>query len=200
MSYLFYGCSSLKELPDISKWHTYLFYGCSSLKELPDISIWNMKNVKDISYMFCLCLSLKQLPDISKWNIENINKLNNIFENCSLLTFIPNISNWKFNNKIELNNIFKGCISLLIIPDISKWNIISISEDFIISSSNSNLISIKEIKSESMIPEDKIKSSYSPEDSSSSKDNNDICLHENINSTNFSINKDLEYYYDNFYN
>ena len=48
MDYLFYGCSSLKKLPDISKWETssvkninYLFYGCSSLKELPDISKWN---------------------------------------------------------------------------------------------------------------------------------------------------------------
>jgi len=44
MSYMFYGCSLLLSLPDISKWNTniitkmsYMFYGCSSLSSLPDI-------------------------------------------------------------------------------------------------------------------------------------------------------------------
>ena len=41
MSYMFYGCSSLTSLSDISKWNTnnvtdmsYIFYGCSSLSSL----------------------------------------------------------------------------------------------------------------------------------------------------------------------
>ena len=32
-----------------------LFAGCSSLQNLPDISKWNMKNTKDISFMFAGC-------------------------------------------------------------------------------------------------------------------------------------------------
>ena len=178
MSYLFYRCSSLKELPDISKWDTTyirimncLFCGCSLLKELPDISKWNMKNVEDISYMFYLCSSLKELPDISKWNTEKINNLNSIFENCSSLTFIPNISKWKLNNNIKINNIFRGCASLVSIPDISKWNI-NIPEE--LKNSYLNPISIKENKSNSKISEDVIKNFNSPNDSSSLKDNNSI--------------------------
>ena len=110
-----------------------LFSGCSSLKELPDISKWNLSKVKDISRLFSGCSSLKELPDISKWNTENIKNLNSIFENCSSLTFIPNISQWKLNNSIKINNIFSGCNSLLSIPDISKWNI-NIPEELKISS------------------------------------------------------------------
>jgi len=46
-------------LPDISKWDTNkvdvlsnMFYGCSSLTSLPDISIWNINN--DASMIFML--------------------------------------------------------------------------------------------------------------------------------------------------
>ena len=41
-----------------------LFAGCSSLINLPDISKWNLKNTKDISGLFCGCTSLTKLPDI----------------------------------------------------------------------------------------------------------------------------------------
>ena len=62
MSYMFYGCSSLSSLPDISKWNTnnitnisYMFNECSSLSSLPDISKWITNNVKDMCYMFSKC-------------------------------------------------------------------------------------------------------------------------------------------------
>ena len=40
-----------------------MFKGCSSLKTLPDISKWDTKNIIDISSIFKGCSSLKQLPD-----------------------------------------------------------------------------------------------------------------------------------------
>ena len=51
---------------------SYLFCGCSSLKELPDISNWNINNVNDLSSLFYKCSSLNYLPDISTWNTSNI--------------------------------------------------------------------------------------------------------------------------------
>ena len=43
MNSIFYGCSSLSNLPDISKWNTNnvtnmhsMFYGCSKLLNIPD--------------------------------------------------------------------------------------------------------------------------------------------------------------------
>ena len=42
----------------------YLFYKCSSLSSLPDISKLNINNVIDMSFMFAGCSSLSSLPDI----------------------------------------------------------------------------------------------------------------------------------------
>jgi len=59
MSFMFYECSSLLSLPDISKSNTnnisnlsYMFYECSSLLSLPDITKWNTSNITDMSFMF----------------------------------------------------------------------------------------------------------------------------------------------------
>ena len=43
-----------------------MFYGCSSLNSLPNISNWNTANVTNMSYMFSWCSSLKNIP--SKFN------------------------------------------------------------------------------------------------------------------------------------
>ena len=56
-----------------------MFYGCSSLLSLPDISEWNTNNITDMSPMFYGYSSLSFLPDISKWNTNNITNMNNIF-------------------------------------------------------------------------------------------------------------------------
>ena len=45
-----------------------MFYKCSSLLSLPDISKWNTNNITNMSVMFYECSSLSCLPDISKWN------------------------------------------------------------------------------------------------------------------------------------
>ena len=66
MYYIFYNFSSLLPLTDIYKWNTnnvknmsYMFSGCSSLKELPEnISNWNISNVKYMGSMFENCSSL----------------------------------------------------------------------------------------------------------------------------------------------
>ena len=47
-----------------------MFYKCSSLSSLPDISNWNTNNITNMSNMFEGCSSLSSLPDISKWNTK----------------------------------------------------------------------------------------------------------------------------------
>ena len=94
LKYLFYNCSSLSSLPDISKWNinnvtniSWMFANCSSLSLLPDISEWNTSNVTDMSGLFYGCSSLSSLPDISKWNTNNINNMSDMFSNCSSLSY-----------------------------------------------------------------------------------------------------------------
>ncbi len=96
MSNMFYGCSSLSSLPDISKWDTgnvvnmgSMFEGCLSLTSLPDISKWNTSNVTNMGDMFNGCLSLSSLPDISKWNTDKLTNMDNMFKGCKALEEIP---------------------------------------------------------------------------------------------------------------
>ena len=56
-----------------------MFWYCSSLQSLPDISKWDTKNVTDMSYMFYGCSSLQSLPDISKWDINKKLKRDSMF-------------------------------------------------------------------------------------------------------------------------
>ena len=139
-----------------------LFSYCSSLKFLPDISKWNINNIINFNFVFFHCSSLKSLPDISKWNIFN-SKANKRFFNyffgdtCEEIidkntfnllsyfdvkynqdTFLGDFSinfkeveyseeikefvketTFKYNGLIAS---FAGCSSLEYIPDISKWN------------------------------------------------------------------------------
>ena len=89
---MFYECSSLLYLPDISKFDTSkiismndMFCGCSSLSFLPDISKWNTSKVEKMGEVFCDCSSLLFLPDISKWNMSKVENMSFMFQNCSSL-------------------------------------------------------------------------------------------------------------------
>ena len=85
-----------------------LFAGCSSLKCLPDISKWDMKKTTSINYMFGGCTSLISLPDISNWNTQNISNMGGLFSNCSSLKSLPDISKWNINNVTNISNLFAG--------------------------------------------------------------------------------------------
>ena len=126
---MFYGCSSLLCLPDISKWDTSnvtdmscLFGECSSLISLPDISKWDTSNVINMHSMFYKCYSLLYLPDISKWDTSNVIDMHGMFSECLSLLYVSDISKWNTLKVTNMAKMFKKCSSLLSLPDISKWN------------------------------------------------------------------------------
>ena len=116
MSYLFYNCSSLKYLPNISKWKinetinlNHIFDGCSSLLLFPDISTWNInyKKLESISNIFHSTL----ISDDLSSNINNIN--NNSSSNSQKAnSFLSILSNESFNggkyNYKDFNIFEKG--------------------------------------------------------------------------------------------
>ena len=130
MSYMFYKCSNLVSVSNISNLDTSkvkkmncLFYDCESLSSLPDILNWNTSKVTDMSYMFYNCKSLNYLPDISKFDLSNVKYMTSMFNGCSSLISLPDITKWNISNIIDMNSLFCNCSLLTIIPDISKWNI-----------------------------------------------------------------------------
>ena len=106
-SYMFFDCTSLYSIKNISEWNTYniinmshMFDGCKSLINLPEISNWNTANVNDMSYMFKDCISLTTLPDISKWN-------KNAVKNISYIFFKSDNSKKSSNKTVNDIKIFK---------------------------------------------------------------------------------------------
>jgi len=92
-----------------------LFYGCSSISLLPDISIWKVPYYINIEGIFYGCSSISILPDISKWEVSKYNTKYFIDE-CLSLSKVPDISEWSYFNRMQ----FEGCISLLN-PDILEY-------------------------------------------------------------------------------
>ena len=151
---LFYGCSSLKYIDDISNWNTnnindynisLLFFGCSSLLKLPDISIWDISKVTIFNFLFGECSSLESLPDISKWNTINIRSLVGLFYKCKSLKILPDISKWNTSNVFNLSLLFNECSSLKELPDISKWNLDNVISLNCLFLNCSSLISLPDI-------------------------------------------------------
>ena len=151
---------------------------CSSLKSLPNISKWNTENVTDMSYMFSsrhivsqpkfkknitsgrflnnyqehtLCwtesfldmvyilgiredmyppASFSKLPDLSKWNTKNVKNMSFMFEKLSNLKSLPDISKWDTSNVETMEAMFQNCKNLLSFPDIGKWNISTVNNMF----------------------------------------------------------------------
>ena len=129
MSYMFYDCSSLISIPNISKWNAvnvsdiqYMFYNCSSLSTLPDISKWNTINITHMNSLLYNCTLLSSLPDISKLNTFNVIDMSYMFCNCKSITSLPDIPKWNTNNVKDMSYMFCGCSSLVSLPDISKWS------------------------------------------------------------------------------
>ena len=99
-----------------------LFYLCTYLISIPDISDWDTSNIIDMSYTFACCKSLISFPDLSKWNTRSVKNFNFLFGYCEVLKSLPDISKWNTSNATYMKGIFLDCESLISLPDISKWD------------------------------------------------------------------------------
>ena len=66
-----------------------MFYGCSSLISLPDLSKWNTSNINDMRKMF------KNSLILSKWKTSNIFDVSKMFNGCVNLIIHSNINSSK---------------------------------------------------------------------------------------------------------
>ena len=124
MSYMFYGCESLKSL-DVTKFNTgkvtdmsCMFYGCESLKSL-DVTKFNTGNVTDMLSMFYDCSGLESL-DVTKFNTGNVTDMAWMFSNCESLKSLD-VTNFNTENVTYMSSMFSGCQSLKSL-DVTKFN------------------------------------------------------------------------------
>jgi len=136
MSYLFYHCTSLKEL-DLSSWNVSRVQnfrgtfccgqnqvGNAEMRKL-NISNWDVSSAIDMAYMFYGCGNLKEL-DVSRWNVSNVKNFRHTFADCFKLKQLD-VSKWDTRSVITLDGIFNDCRSIKKI-DVSNWNTSSCQE------------------------------------------------------------------------
>ena len=115
MSWMFCGCSSLKEI-NLSSFKTdnvtnmmKMFYGCSSLEEI-NLSSFKTDNVTNMTDMFCGCSSLKEI-NLSSFKTDNVTNMMEMFCGCSSLKEI-NLSSFRTGSVTDMSLMFCGCSSL----------------------------------------------------------------------------------------
>ena len=115
MGYMFYGCSSLKEL-DLSPLKTdkvenmkCMFFGCTNISNL-DLSGFKTGSVKSMDQMFRNCISLSQI-NISNFDTYNVTNMDLMFYNCQSLKSID-LHSFKTDNVTEIGYMFCECFSL----------------------------------------------------------------------------------------
>ena len=132
MSFMFYGCTSLKSL-DLSGIRTdnvidmkCMFCDCSSLTSL-DVSGFNTANVTNMSDMFSGCTSLRSL-DLSSFNTSNVTDMSCMFPNCTSLQDLD-LSSFRTDNVTDMGSMFKGCSDLtrLDITDFNTDNVVNMN-------------------------------------------------------------------------
>ena len=80
-----------------------LFYGCSSLGILPNISVWDLSKVDSMQQIFFHC-SILFLPTVTNWNIPKI-------KNIDINEYFGISENQSISIPISLNNEVKSIFS-----------------------------------------------------------------------------------------
>ena len=93
LSYLFYKCSTLKDVKFFNfntsqaiKMRA-MFVECSELEYL-DLSEFDTSNVTDFSYMFDGCHKLKEIKGINNFNTCNVENIYAMFQGCKELEYL----------------------------------------------------------------------------------------------------------------
>jgi len=98
----------------------YMFFNCSCLKALPDISNWNLKNVTSIYAMFYNCISLMSLPDITKFDQDKLFDMNWRIYGCNSLECLLHINKWDTKEATNIDSSFFDSNLISKLEDISE--------------------------------------------------------------------------------
>ena len=128
-SFMFYGCSFLKNINALKNWDTQdvkdvsnMFSDCTSLTNVDGLKNWNTQNVKWTSCMFYDCNSLSNINGLKNWNTENVTFMGYMFHCCFGLTNLDGLKNWNTQKVTDMMSMFFGCSHLTNIDALKDWN------------------------------------------------------------------------------
>ena len=153
LSYMFYECSSLKNIEELKYLDvknvndfSYMFENCPRLLDIKPLENWDVSNGNNFSQMFSHCSLLSDLKPLQNWKVSNGNNFWCMFEYCSLLSDIKPLETWNVSNCINFSGMFSHCFSLSDIRPLEKWKVSSGAEFLYMFSNCSSLSDIKPLE------------------------------------------------------
>ena len=98
----------------------YMFFNCTFLKSLPDISNWFLKNTTSIYAMFYNCISLLSLPELTQLDKEKIFDMNYHLYGCNSLECLLYISKWETKDMTNIDSSYFDSFLLDKLEDLSE--------------------------------------------------------------------------------
>ena len=136
LEYMFYECSSLKNIDDLKnldvkgiKNFSHIFSGCKSLSDIKSLENWDVSNGINFSNMFCGCKLISDINPLKEWNISKAQNFSWMFRLCQSISDLKSLQNWDVSNVNNFTGIFSECTKLSDIKSLQNWNI-SNGKDF----------------------------------------------------------------------
>ena len=114
---MFDGDAKLEKL-DLTKFNpskatdfSYMFYHCTALSSVGDLSKWTGSNATNVSSMFDGDEALTSL-DLTNFNPSGATSLFGMFSGCSKLTSVGDLNKWTGSNATNVAYMFNGDIAL----------------------------------------------------------------------------------------
>ena len=129
LSYMFCGCSKVKNFDFLKKWDVAkcenfegLFTGCSFF-DINFLSSWKVNKATDLSGMFCGCKQLKNINACKNWNVEKVQYFRGFFDYCLSLIDVNALQNWNMSNATTIKCLFSDCVNLENMNSLFKWKL-----------------------------------------------------------------------------
>ena len=107
------------DVPDLSGVTdlSYLFYGCTKLTNIPNINNWNVSNVTDMSYMFAGVNAFNQ--SLNDWDVSKVQNMSHMFWDAS--AFNQPLNSWNTGSVTNTSSMFAGANAFN--QQIGNWNV-----------------------------------------------------------------------------
>lgn len=131
-SYLFHGCSSLKNVDGLAGWDvsgvTYFdstFSGCSSLQNIDGLRSWKTNKIPYLTETFFGCTNLVSIDALEGWDVSGCGAFTDTFAYCSSLESLAPLKNWNVDlpEYGRMDGTFAGCTSLKSLDGLQDWDI-----------------------------------------------------------------------------
>ena len=125
-SYMFYHCTALSSVGDLSKWTgsnatnvSSMFDGDEALTSL-DLTNFNPSGATSFFGMFSGCSKLTSVGDLNKWTGSNAMDVSYMFNGDEKLTSLD-LTNFNPSGATSFFGMFSGCSKLTSVGDLSQW-------------------------------------------------------------------------------